>query len=186
MIELSNDEILKLDSILLFLNNTKGYEYDNQYLANHFQLSLEEYEYFYNQICNFSINEHNIGNVLNKETNYQKLWIDNYTDRFIKNGGFEKYYRLKKERMTKNNKPNVIAKNYIGGDNYGTQSLDRSLKMAKTKQTIAAPINKPVTKSLFKRIYSDPWLIGISLVIIALILSADRIKNWINGIIDKI
>lgn len=158
MIELSNDEILKLDSILLFLNNTKGCEYDNQYLANHFQLSLEEYEYFYNQICNFSMNEHNIGNVLNKGKDYQKLWIDNYTDRFIKNGGFEKYYRLKKERMTENNKPNVIAENYIGGDNYGTQSSNNAFKSPTIETNVKTTPKEPHKKSWIEIV---SWIITI-------------------------
>lgn len=44
--------------------------------------------------------------------------------------------------------------------------------------------NKVEKKSIFNKIYSDPWVIGIVLLIIASILSADRIKKWIDSIID--
>lgn len=50
----------------------------------------------------------------------------------------------------------------------------------------AVPSNNPVRKSLFKRIVTSPWFIGIVLVIIAAILNADRISDWINNIINNI
>lgn len=61
---------------------------------------------------------------------------------------------------------NHTTLNYISGDNYGIQSSDGVFKNPTIKQTKEAPISKPPKKSLLKKIYSDPWVIGIGLIII--------------------
>ena len=72
---------------------------------------------------------------------------------------FKKWYSEKDKSMVNNS-----LNNY--GDNYGIQSLDGDLKNPKIKNTIAAPINNPATKSLLKNFFSNPWTIGIGLIII--------------------
>jgi len=130
------------------------------------------------------LKEYDFINIVPNTSGYFKLSQNGFLAK--EKGGYFKYIDFIKNKELESKTSNIIAENYIAGDNFGTQYLERSFNKPKIKQTIAAPINKPVTKSLFKRIYSDPWLIGISLAILALILSADRIKDWINGIIDKI
>jgi hypothetical protein len=69
--------------------------------------------------------------------------------------------------------------------NNGILIQDSRLEKSPIKQNInPAPKNNPEKKSLFKRIYSDPWVIGISLIIIAAILGAERIKHWIDSYIN--
>jgi hypothetical protein len=71
--------------------------------------------------------------------------------------------------------------------NNGILIQDSFLDKSPIKQkTNPAPNNNPEKKSLFKRIYSDPWIVGISLLIIAALLNAERIKNWIDKIIENI
>lgn len=71
---------------------------------------------------------------------------------------FENWCSDKDKNIVKN------LNNY--GDNYGIQSLESDFKNPIIKQTTEAPISKPPKKSLLKKIYSDPWIIGIGLIII--------------------
>jgi hypothetical protein len=163
--ELSKVEILKLNEILKFLNNERFKEYDILYLKSHFKIDREEYMFLYNHICNFSTIEHNIGNVTDLGKDYQKIWCDYNTDRFIKNGGFEKYYKVKKTKELESIKPNITAKNYIGGDNYGFQSLDTDLiNPAIQKANKIIPHNPP--KRSFLEIAS--WVFGIIVAVIVI------------------
>ena len=69
--------------------------------------------------------------------------------------------------------------------NNGILIQDSLLEKSPIKQNInPAPKNNPEKKSLFKRIYSNPWVIGISLIIIAVILGAERITDWIDSYIN--
>lgn len=176
--ELSKEEILKLDEILKFLNNEKIYEYDNQYLANHFEIPLDQFEFLYNEICNFSINETNIGNMLNKGSHYQKIECNYKTDRFIQNGGFENYYRMKKEREFENNKPNIKIKNFIGRDNNGNQSSFSDLKKNNIEQNIH-PQPKEIKENPIMSFISKFWwkvLIPIAIVVIGILIERDVIN----------
>ncbi len=166
----SEEEMLKLDEILKFLNNEKLYEYDNQYLANNFRIPLEQFEFLYNKIAEFSMVEYPIAKILNQNTNYPKIECNYSTDCFIENGGFKEYYKLKRQKELENKKPNVIAENYIGGDNYGNQSSNSFSNNPSTINTIANPSNELKTNSVmlkFWKLTSENKLIsGLLLVII--------------------
>ena len=154
--ELKKTEILKLDEILKFLNTERFKDYDILYLENYFKINREEYHFLYNHICNFSINGDDVGNIKDKGTHYQTIECDYNTDRFIKNGGFEEYYKLKKERELENNKPNINIENYIGRDNNGTQSSRSELKDVKITQTIH-PQPKEIKENPIMSFISKFW-----------------------------
>lgn len=178
MIEISKEEILKLDEILKFLNTEKKYQYDNQYLSNHFEIQLDKFEFLYNEICNFSLNESYIGNILDKGSRYQTIECDYHTDRFIKNGGFEEYYKLKKERELEKNKTNINIENYIGRDNNGTQSSRNEVTDVKITQTIH-PQPKEIKENPIMSFISKFWwkiLIPVSIVIIGILIERDVIN----------
>lgn len=52
-------------------------------------------------------------------------------------------------------------------------------------KTKAAPSNNPVIKSRLNTILSNPWLIGISLALIAAIFNGKRFMSFINNILDN-
>ena len=52
-------------------------------------------------------------------------------------------------------------------------------------KTKAAPRSKPEIKSRLKTILSNPWLIGISLVLLAAIFNGKRFMSFINNILDN-
>lgn len=66
-------------------------------------------------------------------------------------------------------------------ENKGNQSFEN---IANKKQVNAEPNNNPEQKSRFKKILSSSWFIGISLVFLAAILNAERIKNWIDSVMN--
>lgn len=49
----------------------------------------------------------------------------------------------------------------------------------------AAPSNTPLIKSRLITILSNPWLIGISLTLLATIFNGKRFMSFINNILDK-
>ena len=176
--ELSKEEILKLDEILKFLNNERFKNYDILYLENYFKITREKYQFLYNHICNFSIEETNIGNVVDKGFDYQSIECDYRTDRFIKNGGFKGYYKMKKERELEKIKPTIIAENYIGGNNHGIQSSRSELKKVKTTET-NHPQPKEIKENPIISFISKFWwkiLIPISIVIIGILIERDVIN----------
>ena len=163
--ELEKDEILKLDDILRFLNDNRNISFENEYLPNHFQIPLEKFDFLYNEICNFSVNGDEIGNIKDKGTHYQTIECDYRTEIFIKNGGFEEYYKLKKLSEAENKKPNIKIKNFIGGNNNWYQSLDSDLiNPAIQNANKIIPHNPP--KKSFLEIAS--WVIGCVAAIIAI------------------
>jgi hypothetical protein len=66
-------------------------------------------------------------------------------------------------------------------ENSKNQSFEN---IANKKQVISEPNNKPEKKSRLKKILSNPWFIGISLVFLAAVLNAERIKKLLDSIID--
>ncbi|MEZ7494518.1 hypothetical protein QO206_03410 [Leeuwenhoekiella aequorea] len=81
--------------------------------------------------------------------------------------------------------PNELENGIKSIVNNGILIQDSRLEKSPIKQNInPAPKNNPEKKSLFNRIYSNPWVIGISLIIIAAILGAERIKDWIDKYIN--
>jgi len=118
MIDISCEEILKLDKILFFLNENKRYSFDKIFLAEKFEITLDEFNFLYQKIIQFSIDEYHIVNVLDKNTNYKSISCDFSTDHFIKSGGFKEYYRIKKERELDNKKHNINIEKIIVRDNY--------------------------------------------------------------------
>jgi hypothetical protein len=176
--ELSKEEILKLDEILKFLNNERFKNYDIEYIENYFKIPIEEYQFLYNYICNFSINETDIGNVIDKGLGIE---CDYRTDKFIRNGGFKEYYKMKKERELEKIKPTIIAENYIGGNNHGIQSSRSELKKVKTTETIH-PQPKEIKENPIISFISKFWwkiLIPISIVIIGILIEL-ILQNVLN------
>ncbi|MFE3866850.1 hypothetical protein ACFX5E_02025 [Flavobacterium sp. LS2P90] len=170
--EFSKEEILKLDEVLKFLNNLKDCEYDNQYLAKHFEISLEQFEFLYNQICNLSTNEFNIGNILDKGSHYQKIWCDYHTDRFIENGGFKEYYKLKKERELEiKNITNNFNNSTIGQFN---QSDDLSVVKTEIKKIIQPKEKEKQQNAIAESIGRWFWQIVIPLLIGVVLLAIQQ------------
>jgi hypothetical protein len=102
-------------------------------------------------------------------------------------GGYLEYEKYIEKKDLENNGLNINIENLNQGDNNGVLIQGSRLEKSLIKQKInPAPKNTPEKKSLFKRVYSDPWVIGISLLIIAALLNAERIKNWIDKIIENI
>ena len=96
-------------------------------------------------------------------------------------GSYSEYlkYIEKKELESKSKVINNSGIYIESNENKGTQSFE---KTANKKQVNAEPNSKPEQKSRLKKILSDPWVIGISLVLLAAILNVERIKNWYDSI----
>jgi len=134
MTELSNEETSKLDEILMFLNDTKGYSYEKPFLIEKFEISLEQYDFLYNKIVEFSLNEHSIGNILDREKRYATIECDFSTERFIQSGGFKGYYNLKKEKELQQSQSNInnifngsIKNSKIEIDNSSQKNTNKSI-----------------------------------------------------------
>jgi hypothetical protein len=87
----------------------------------------------------------------------------------------------KKELESESKVINVSGVYIEKNENNKNQSFEN---IANKKQVNAEPTKIPEKKSLFKRIYSDPWVIGITLLLLAVLFNAERIKNWVDSIID--
>ncbi|MFC4740240.1 hypothetical protein ACFO3U_09575 [Flavobacterium ponti] len=134
MTELNNKEIYKLDEILIFLNSNKGYGYENYFLAEKFEVSLHQFNFLYDKIVEFSLNEFSIGNVVDRGKSYAKIECNYLTDRFIQSGGFKKYYSLKKEKELQQNQSQInnifngsIINSKIEIDNSSNKNNDESI-----------------------------------------------------------
>lgn len=69
--------------------------------------------------------------------------------------------------------------------NNGILIQDSLLEKSPIKQNInPAPKNNTEKKSLFMRIFLNPWVVGISLIIIAAVLGTERIKYWIDSYVN--
>tara|TARA_R110002126_G_scaffold289763_1_gene445419 strand:- start:1406 stop:1957 length:552 start_codon:yes stop_codon:yes gene_type:complete len=100
-----------------------------------------------------------------------------------KKGGYLEYEKYINEKELKSeNKSITVNGVYIeNNENSKNQSFEN---IANKKQVSAEPNNKPEQKSRLKKILSDPWFIGISLALLAAVLNAERIKKWLDSIID--
>lgn len=60
------------------------------------------------------------------------------------------------------------------------ENQDFFLESPFINKTNVAPNIKPETKSLFKKIYSSPWVLLIAGCVITAILNAKKIRDWID------
>jgi hypothetical protein len=117
-------------------------------------------------------------NVLKLVKNTYSVGNTRYLSKFIELQDFEKL----DEYIEKPNESENGIKSIV---NNGILIQDSLLEKSPIKQNInPAPKNNTEKKSLFKRMYLHPWVIGISLIIIAAILGAERIKYWIDSYIN--
>jgi hypothetical protein len=147
-------------------------EYDNFSIHElHKALELTEYEKKQYINLTFEIRKHLVDNDLATMYGSRKVILTE-KGRELKNGTYKKSH--------------ISINNDFRKSNIGSVIQDSRLKKAAIKnKVIAAPTSKPVKKSLLKKIYSDPWVIGIILLVIAAFLNSDRIKNWIDSIIEN-
>jgi hypothetical protein len=152
MTEYTVDEISKLDLILKYIHNNKMYiNTDKRVMARKLEVPLDEFNFLYNEIIEFSQNDYHIAKIMNPGTTYPIIESDFSTERFLQNGGFKKYFSIKKEKelnQARDFGTNIKAENVV--INHGTV---KSLKQKKS------PIEKKTR-----------WdLIGIITVILALL-----------------
>lgn len=107
------------------------------------------------------------------------------TDFHFSNGNrLNKYCLLSKIEFKGIDYLNNLEKENKSIVNNGILIQDSLLEKSPIKQNInPAPKNNPEKKSLFNRIYSDPLVIGIILLLIAAIFNAERVKKWVDSII---
>jgi hypothetical protein len=100
-------------------------------------------------------------------------------------GSYSEYLKhIKKKDLKPESKVINVNGVYIEkNENNKNQSFEN---IANKKQVNAEPNIIPVQKSRLKKILSDPWFIGISLLILTVVFNAERIKNWVDSIIDGI
>ena len=101
----------------------------------------------------------------------------------VENGGYLKHRHT--EKGTINTKQITKTLNF-NGNNYGIVGQDSRIENSPINiQTNDAPSKSSETKSRLKTILSNPWVIGVSLVVFAALLNADKVMNLINNIINK-
>lgn len=156
MNKLTNDEISKLDKIIIFLNDNKVFQYEKSYIAEKFNLSIEEYDFLYSKIVDFSLNEFTIGNILDKNSRYPSIECNFSTSLFIKNGGFKQYFKSEKKNNTNKKSEigqSIIASNVtINNGNIKTLNQERSLRK-KSKWDIIGIIS--ITIALLVFLFGD-------------------------------
>lgn len=97
---------------------------------------------------------------------------------------FGKGHEAFEKHLEEKNRPQVNIENFIGRDNYGIQSSDSDFKKPIIKNTNAAKSKKAVTKSNNESWYTNSWLIGLALVVIAALFNTTRIMNALNHCMD--
>ncbi|MEW7292882.1 hypothetical protein [Aquimarina sp. 2304DJ70-9] len=85
-----------------------------------------------------------------------------------------------------NSQPNINIENFIGGDNNGIQSSKSDFSDVNVKNNYQELNQETEKESLLRRIFLNPYVIGLIFVIIAAIFNAERIMNFINKIINDI
>jgi hypothetical protein len=86
-------------------------------------------------------------------------------------GGYFKYIDFIEKKELERIKPTIIAENYIGGNNHGTQSLNNFSNSPITNNTIANPNNDRKANSImlkFWKLISENKLISSLLLVIIL------------------
>lgn len=92
MTDLTDEQIAKMDLILRFIVDNKIIGSQVEELAENLKMDIEECDFLYSKIIDFSTHIQSIGKVLDKSTEYSSLTADYSTKQFIKVGGFEEYF----------------------------------------------------------------------------------------------
>lgn len=172
MIEFSDYEISKLDNILSFLNATKGHQYSKTYLAEYFLIEVAEYEFYYNKIIEFSLNEFSIANILDRRSTYSTIECNFSTERFIKSGGFKEYFRLKKEKSDLNQYKSINNNYFDGTIKKSNIVIDNSINKS-TQNIYPNKVESNKVVNGIKNVFVKYWwgfLIPLILIIIGLII----------------
>lgn len=101
-----------------------------------------------------------------------------------KKGGHSKYEGYIDKKDLDSNNVNIKIDNLISGDNYGIQSSKTNFNKPINIKTNEISSKKSEKESSLKKVFSNPWVIGFSFAILAALLSAQRIINFINNYIN--
>ena len=126
-------------------------------------------------------------NIANVKLNFLELIPVGSEHRTFKNkGGFSKHYERKEDTPSKGEKTTKNVTYNISGN---VEQLNQDSNFSNSPisiKTKPAPNKKPVIKSRLNKFFSNKWLIGISLVVLAAILNGNRIMNVINKFLDNL
>lgn len=170
MTEFTDEEISKMDEILKFLDENKKYIFDERFLSKKFELSLEEYKFYYSKIVEFSQNEFSIGNILDANSRYPSIACNFSTERFIQRGGFKNFYLLNKEKELKQSTGN-INNIFNGPINDSRIDIDNSSHKQIDKTT--TNFYDEIKRNKLSEIIAKYWwqlLVPLALIIIGLVI----------------
>ncbi|MFT5250753.1 MAG: hypothetical protein ACJAUV_001667 [Flavobacteriales bacterium] len=147
------NDILNLDRILSLII-AKG-KINKSMVKNHLSLDRLESDFIFNTFCKYADNLDILKAEFYGDDSASIVRINKpVLDRFIKDGGFNEYFKEKEETPT-------------------------------VKQKNAPASSKTVTKSNKDTWYTNPWLIGVTLALLAAIFNTKRIMSLFNNVIDS-
>ena len=156
----SQDEIAKLDKILLFLYENEGYRIDDSFAAKKLGIDKDEYNFLCLSIVDFSDSEEKIGDIMDAGSKMRSLRLEYEAKRFIDNGGFKGYFDRQIEQMEKSTSKTEIH----NGDRINIGDINHSdLQLNISSQKNSKQSKNPQTADKEQSWYTSPfvrWVIG--------------------------
>jgi hypothetical protein len=170
--EYTDDLLYKYLDILILEAEIAEPNISNNILYEKYISPTETEKYDFLEFCDKVVllgNKLSYFKYISKEPNWFEL-----TDKGIlakEKGGHLKYKKFINDKELEKLKPKIIAENYIGGDNYGTQSSNNFSNSPITNNTIANPnIDRKANSLILKfwKLISENKLISSLLLVIIL------------------
>lgn len=169
--DLSKIDLIINDSLLIIYNSEYGMVYSDSFVDEN-GIKLNRY------------NGDSLGRIMEErglvKKNGQFYELKSKGVEIVESGGYLKHRHIEKGSIDTQQITKTLNFN---GNNYGIVGQDSRFENIPINiKTNDIPSKNPVTKSRLITILSNPWFVGITLVVLAAIFNGKTVMNFINNI----